>query len=87
MNGHIDPLFASILNATASRVDSTPAGAVPVPRALPSKGPAFGSRAASGANGLYQCIWCQGGHSREDHRGFPKTYCSNACELAQDGYQ
>ncbi len=85
MNGQLNPLFAQIVNAAAARTDSTPAGAVPVPRALPSRGPAYGSRAGQTAGALYQCNWCQGGHSRENDRGFPKAYCSNACELAEDG--
>lgn len=36
MNDHLNPLFAQILNAAASRPDTTPAGAVPVPASLPN---------------------------------------------------
>lgn len=83
MNDHLHPVFAGILNAAAARTDATPAGAVPVPRELPK--PAYGSNAKFAEFGLYQCCWCQGGHSREDHRGLPRLYCSDACEMSEDG--
>lgn len=85
MNNHINPVFAGILAAANARLDATPAGQVPVPRALPSRGPEYACRAGQLNGAPYQCNWCQGFHSREDHRGWPKLYCSNACEIAEDG--
>lgn len=88
MNDHLHPLFAKILNDAASRPDTTPPGAVPVPAALPAAaGPAYGSRAQVPRDATASvCGWCQGPHNALDCWGNPARYCSTACELAEDGY-